>query len=193
MIPLSATVNSRWAEALFVAGQADEAQRVVDNLLELWPDKGHLREILVRSAFWTGRYDDALKLLDDRSTPVSGAERTALALALKALKSGGSKANAVEALTAVAESKSANRQLLTTALAALGAQQEALSVAAADIQRDGPRALAVLFEPPFAEARRTPQFAQLAQRVGLVDYWRQSRHLPDFCEERSPPALCARL
>lgn len=194
MIPLSADVNSTWAEALFVAGQADQAKNVVEKLLELWPDNSDLREVLVRSAFWTGRYDDALKLLDDPKTPVSEAERQALRVAVQGLRSGsgGSKVTAVQALTGGAAG-STNEPLRITALAALGAQKEALALAASAIQRDGPRALPVLFEPPLAAARRTPQFAQIAQRFGLIDYWRQSRHLPDFCGEQSPPALCARL
>lgn len=194
MIPLSADVNSEWAGALFVAGQAGEAQQVVDKLLEHWPDNADLREILVRSAFWTGRYDDALKLLDDPKTSVSQAELQALRMAVQGLRSGsdGSKASAVQALTA-ASAGSSNERLLITALAALGAQKEALALAASAIQRDGPRALPVLFEPPMAAARRTPQFAQIAQRFRLIDYWRQSRHLPDFCRQQSRPELCARL
>lgn len=194
MIPLSASVNSTWAEALFVAGQEEEARQVVANLLELWPDNAYLREVLVRSAFWTGRYDEALKVLEDPKTPVSQAEREALRMALQALRSGSgaAKADAVEALTGVAAGSS-KEPLLITAVAALGAQQEALSLAAASIQRDGPRALPVLFEPPLAAARRTPQFAQLVQRLGLTDYWRETRHMADFCQEEVPPALCARL
>ena len=194
MIPLSASVNSTWAEAMFVAGQPDQAKEVVDKLLELWPDNPDLREILVRSAFWTGRYDDALKLLNDPKTPVSQAERQALVLAVQGLRGGsaGPKAKAVQALTGIAAG-SANEPLLITALAALGAQKEALELVVASVQRDGPGGLPVLFEPPLAPTRRTPQFAQLAQRFGLIDYWRQTRHQPDFCKEQAPPALCGRL
>lgn len=195
MIPLSADVNANWAEALFVVGRVGEAREAVNKALELWPDHSGIRELLVRSAFWTGRYDEALKLLADPKTPVSERERQAIGNGLQALKSGrvASKQGAVQALQKLAQEGSKQGPLLIALIAALDAGQEALSLAAARIQRDGPSALPVLFQPPLASARSSPQFAQLAERFGLVSYWRQSGHLPDFCKERAPPQLCARL
>lgn len=195
MIPLGADVNANWAEALFVAGRADEARQVVAEVHQLWPDYAYLRGILMRDALRTGRYDEASKLLDDPKTPVSEPERDALGTAVQALRSGSaaSKASAAKTLQERARNGSANGPLLITALAALGADQQALSLAAARVQRDGRPALPLLFEPALAGARRSSQFAAIAERFGLVSYWRQSRHRPDFCKERSPPALCARL
>jgi hypothetical protein len=43
----------------------------------------------------------------------------------------------------------------------------------------------------FAEARKTAKFAALAQRMGLIDYWKI--HRPDFCGEPNPAALCGSL
>ena len=195
MIPLSADVNANWAEALFVLGRTGEAREAANSALELWPDHSGIRELLVRSAIWTGRYDEALKLLADPKTPISEPERLALGIGLKALKSGGtaSKQGAIQALQKLAVEGSTQGPLVIALLAALGAEQQALTLAAVHIQRDGPSALSVLFQPPLAAARTTPQFTQLAERFGLVSYWRQSGHLPDFCKERSPSQLCARL
>lgn len=195
MIPLSADVNSGWADALFVAGRADEAREVVAKLLELWPENSDLREILVRSALWTGTYGDAEKLLGDPRTPVSGKERSALRKAFQALRSGSAeaKAGAVAALIQLDGEGQQASPLVVTALAALGAGDQALALTARRIESDGPRALAVLFEPPLEQARHSPMFAQIAQKFGLVDYWRQSKQKPDFCEAARPPQLCARL
>ncbi|HEV2078980.1 MAG TPA: TIR domain-containing protein [Allosphingosinicella sp.] len=195
MIPLSASVNSGWAEALFVAGRPDEARRVVDDVLKFWPENAHLREMLVRTAFWTGKYDEALALLSDPRTPVTQREREALRSAFLALKSGSpaARSSASKGLQDVSEQASINAPLVITALAALGADQEALSVAARRIQVDGPPSLRVLFEPALADARRLPQFERLADRFGLLSYWRQNGHVPDFCSEPSPPSVCGRL
>ena len=195
MIPLSADVIANVAESLFVGGRADEARQNATEALKAWPNYSFMRRVLVRSAFWTGRHDEALKLLADPSTELSQEQRSALAAALRALQSGNAaaKTNARESLMQLAGDRSADGALLITALAALGANDEALAVAAGRVERDGPRALPVLFEPALATARRSPKFAQIAQRFGLANYWRESRHLPDFCKEASPPALCASL
>lgn len=194
MIPLSADVNAGWADALFVAGRADEAQRAVDTLLELWPDNADLRESLIRSAFWTRRYDEALRLLDDPMTAVTSSEREALRLAFRALKGGGAAARTAAARALVEAAKSGEGgSLPIVALGALGANPEALALAAAQIRRDGPRGLPVLFQPPLARARHLPQFADLARRHGLVSYWKSSGKRPDLCKEKGAPALCGKL
>ncbi|MGN6850321.1 MAG: TIR domain-containing protein [Sphingomicrobium sp.] len=40
---------------------------------------------------------------------------------------------------------------------------------------------AVLFRPDFAGVRADPRFMQIAARLGLVRYWRQTGYWPDFC------------
>jgi tetratricopeptide (TPR) repeat protein len=41
----------------------------------------------------------------------------------------------------------------------------------------------ILFRPYFTDVRRDPRFMLVAKRIGLVDYWRQSGHWPDYCNE----------
>ena len=41
----------------------------------------------------------------------------------------------------------------------------------------------VFFRPEFKEERADPRFLLIAQRAGLLDYWRQSGEWPDFCFE----------
>lgn len=43
------------------------------------------------------------------------------------------------------------------------------------VQRDA------LFRPDFAAVRADPRFMQIAARLGLVRYWRQTGYWPDFC------------
>jgi hypothetical protein len=38
-----------------------------------------------------------------------------------------------------------------------------------------------LFRPDFAAVRADPRFMQVAARLGLVRYWRQTGYWPDFC------------
>jgi hypothetical protein len=46
--------------------------------------------------------------------------------------------------------------------------------------------LGVLSTPALASLRRDPRFIQIAQRVGLIRYWREG-HLPDFCTQNHEP------
>lgn len=41
-----------------------------------------------------------------------------------------------------------------------------------------------LFRPDFASVRADPRFMQIAARLGLVRYWRESGYWPDFCVKR---------
>jgi hypothetical protein len=48
----------------------------------------------------------------------------------------------------------------------------------------------VLFGPQARDVRRDPRFMPLAQRLGLVDYWRATDRWPDFCSESGLPYDC---
>lgn len=48
----------------------------------------------------------------------------------------------------------------------------------------------ILFRPWLANVRRDPRFIRLAERLGLVDYWRRSGHWPDFCMDPDLPYDC---
>lgn len=51
--------------------------------------------------------------------------------------------------------------------------------------------LSILSMPSAAALRRDPRFLAVAQRVGILPYWRSGR-LPDFCRQRPEP-VCAQL
>ncbi|MEO0550416.1 MAG: winged helix-turn-helix domain-containing protein [Pseudomonadota bacterium] len=49
---------------------------------------------------------------------------------------------------------------------------------------------AVLFEPDMAPIRADARFMPFAARLGLVQYWQQSGHWPDFCETETISYNC---
>jgi hypothetical protein len=49
----------------------------------------------------------------------------------------------------------------------------------------------LITSPAAAAMRRDPRYAQLAQRTGLLAYWRSGR-LPDFCRKQPEP-ICLQL
>ena len=195
MVPFSADVNASFAESLFTAGREAEARAVVGTVMELWPNNAVLHRLIVRSALWTKRYDEALETLADSRAAFSDKERQYYSAALRALQSGSAaaKASAIKELQILDGDAKPDRPLLIASLAALGAEREALALASRSLGAGGLPDQFVLFEPPLAAARRTPEFAALVERLGLVRYWRQSKKLPDFCRERNAPPLCRRL
>ena len=194
MVPTSVSVNASLAEGLFALGRVDEAAKLSGPVLEIWPTDRQMHDMLVRTAFWTRRLDPALNSLANPATHFTSEERDAYAAALRAVGGGqGPRRAAAARLVQLAGQPAARRALLVTALAALGAEREAMAVASQLMGAAGSPEQFVLFEPPLAQARRSAEFAALAQRIGLVRYWRESGKPPEFCSAANPPALCGRL
>jgi hypothetical protein len=192
MMPLAPMSNVRLAQALYVVGRSSEADEVVAGMLEAWPDAEIVRALQVRSAFWTGRYEDARRLLQGTALHLPDTERAALLDAFAALrsKSPSEMRSAAAKLEALAADTRTNDRLVVSALAALGADAAALAAANALIQARGPGLADVLFEPNMAKLAATPQFVAIAQRVGLANYWRSTRRLPDLCARSSGVPFC---
>ena len=48
----------------------------------------------------------------------------------------------------------------------------------------------IMFRPAFAAFRRDPRFMTVANRIGLVAYWRSSGKWPDYCNNPDLPYDC---
>ncbi len=47
-----------------------------------------------------------------------------------------------------------------------------------------------LFQPPTTAMRRDPRFIGLANRLGLLAYWRSTGKWPEFCRDPALPYDC---
>ena len=90
------------------------------------------------------------------------------------------KFRAVKALLALPKDK--QRDMAAIMLGALGANREALAIAR---------------ERPWLFWRRSmrgvlydPGFAAVANRLGLMTYWKRSHTKPDVCLTKNPPPFC---
>lgn len=193
MRPLAPFSNLRFAEALYVVGRTDEADRVLGETLELWPQATSLRLLKIKSALWTRRYDEAIELLRSPDLPLTSTQRSTLATAFAALKSqdAGFRQRAVSELEQLSSDTRRNDQLVVAALAALGARDAALNAASNLLRSRGLLYAEVLFEPNLASASNELSYAQLVHRLGLARYWRTARIEPDICRGPSKPRFCA--
>jgi tetratricopeptide (TPR) repeat protein len=192
MRPLAPFSNLRFAQALYMVGRNDEADRVLGNSVKLWPDATSLRLLKMKSALWTGRHDEAIGLLKDSNLPLTSTQRAVLTAAFKALKSGNSaeKASAVADLKGFALDARYNDRMVVGTLAALGARDAALDAAANLVRTRGRLDAEVLFEPHLAAASNSPGYSEMVQRLGLAHYWRAVSSPPDICRESAKPSFC---
>lgn len=192
MRPLAPFSNLRFAHALYMVGRNDEADRVLGDTLKLWPDATSLRLLKIKSALWTGRYDEAIDLLKDSDLPLTSTQRATLAAAFSALKtrSPPQQAAAVAGLESFALDARYNDRLVVGMLAALGAREAALQAAANLMRTRGRLDAEVLFEPHLAATRNALGYAELVRGLGLADYWRAARSAPDICRGSARPRFC---
>ena len=193
MRPLAPFSNLRFAQALYMVGRNEEADKVLQSALDLWPDATSLRLLKIKSALWTKRYDEAAKELTAPDLPLTSRQRRTLAVAFAALKSNdaGLRATSAAELMQFASDRRYNDKIVVGTLAALGDRGAALQAAENLVRARGLLEAEVLFEPNLAAARADPDYASLVRRLGLVSYWRSASNPPDICRESVKPQFCS--
>jgi hypothetical protein len=96
---------------------------------------------------------------------------------------------------AIADARTAYRQQaniypLVQALATFDRTDELAGVLLSSDPRAAPGLILVFFRPPLTRLRRDQRFMSIAERYGLIDYWRDSGKWPDFCFEPRQPYDC---
>jgi hypothetical protein len=81
--------------------------------------------------------------------------------------------------------KDQQSETVATMLAALGANAEALQVAS---ERPW-----LFWHRSMRGVLNDPAFPAVAQRLGLMTYWKTSRTKPDICLTKSEPAFCGMI
>jgi tetratricopeptide (TPR) repeat protein len=193
MRPLAPFSNLRFAQALYMIGRTDEADRVLTRTLELWPNATSLRLLKIKSALWTDRYDEAIALLRAPDLPLTSTQRDTLAGAFEALKSqnGALREKSIAGLERFAMDARYNDRLVVGTLAALGAPEAAIKAATNLLRTRGLFEAEILFEPNLAAASQEPAYAELVRKLGLTTYWREAQNSPDICREARKPPFCS--
>jgi hypothetical protein len=193
MRPLAPFSNLRFAQALYMIGRNDEADKLLKSTIALWPDATSLKLLEMKSALWTRRYDEAIAILRTPDLPLTSTQRQTLAAAFDALKSGRPelREKSVAELARFAADPRYNDKLVVGLLAALGAREAAIGAAAGLVRNRGLLDAEVLFEPNLAAARSEARYADLVRRLGLLAYWRSARHAPDICRDSGRPGFCS--
>jgi tetratricopeptide (TPR) repeat protein len=178
------------AEALVDVGEMDEARQHFDVGIGLSSDPTIGRQIALWYAPFTGDYQSALEAARDPNISLPASLEQAMVASYEALMSKDSAARSKALALLVAIPDQTGYEFVIPLLGALGANLEATRrvEAAAAIRKPGARSF--LFVPSMAGALRDPSFPAVAQRLGLMKYWRASRTRPDVCATKGPPPFC---
>lgn len=198
---------SKMAQAIIMfeaAGDAAQARTLYQRAARLWPNTHFLFKLRVQGIVQRGDFR-ALEHLPDEVGAANLPSYYGSVLELARAVTGRS----VERAKAACPRDSADQliAMCMTAFAQLGDLDDAFAYADEVYPRRLGRNVAedekLWFADPFvlttaflvgrgaAPMRRDPRYLALAQRVGLLDYWR-TRALPDFCTE-GHEAICARI
>jgi tetratricopeptide (TPR) repeat protein len=173
------------AEALVAAGRGEDAKTHFDAAIDLNTASNFRQWLTVSEGAESGDYAAAITAVRDPQLHFPEETRAALLSGFQALGSGDarSKAKAIGALVALP--KDQQRDSVATMLGALGANHEALAIAS---------------ERPWLFWLRTmrgvlddPDFPAVANRLGLIRYWKASRTRPDVCVRNNAPPFCGTI
>jgi DNA-binding winged helix-turn-helix (wHTH) protein/TolB-like protein len=202
--PYKPAKMARMIEMLELSGDSDGAEQVYREARRLWPDSGSMRASRLVGMAERGNYAGLAAFVDPAADAhmLDIAPFSALLIAERKHDLAGAR-RACES----DDPKWFTEAVCMTILAELGDRDRSFAIAAAfypqwhappgeDADRfwiDHPdSANPALLNGPAAKAMRTdPRFLDLAQKLGLLTYWRSGR-LPDFCTKAHEP-VCAQI
>jgi tetratricopeptide (TPR) repeat protein len=173
------------ADALVAAGKAEESKTYFDAAIALAPNAEFAAGLAASKAAETGD----INALADPNSPMFPEKRAALLKGYRAVPStdASAKAEAVRSLLALpsVEQDAAVAKLL----ADLGANRDALRIAASLSGRYFPGP-SIFWDPRMRSALNDAEFPALATELGLMNYWKATKTRPDVCKGADPPPFC---
>ena len=174
-------------------GRTGEAYALLDRLESLSPRPGAKAASVISSSPWTKDYGGALRELATAPPLRPEAMSAAIKAALDALatNNAAAKVRAAETLATTFKTCGCGESFEIRLLAALGDDRDALTMLSLFNETQPHQAASTIaWDPALAGTRRLPGFVGLADRAGLMKYWRASGHPPDFCKAADAPAVC---
>jgi tetratricopeptide (TPR) repeat protein len=180
---------------LWAAGRLQDADRALQEAVERWPENPQVWRTRLAYLLYSGQPSAALRLLEDEAARPAGISDKLVAAARAtgaALTRQTPPAEATGANLAYLEEHPRSTPQVAQAFAAMGQGGRAMELLngyyfgegswakLAPEGGDAERVTAPLFMPPMRSLWRSADFAHLLDRIGLQEYWRQSRTIPDF-------------
>jgi tetratricopeptide (TPR) repeat protein len=190
MLALDPDTQFVLADSLNVVGKREESKRHFDAYLDLNADRVLAQDgVALTQATVTGDYPAAMRALANPRLQMPAEQKSALLAAFRAMDSGDAvaKAEAAKALSSLSDDP--KYHVVVRTLAALGASHEALGLFIRG-QNSRYNWASLLWYPSMRGVLNEASFPALAERVGLMRYWRTTHTRPDVCTEKVAPSFC---
>jgi DNA-binding winged helix-turn-helix (wHTH) protein/tetratricopeptide (TPR) repeat protein len=175
-------------------GNLPAARGALQKAVQRWPNHPSVKAARLYIAGFYEPPADALAIINATQAQTStDDEQTAVWQSFVEARAARSKqvtAATAQRIREAADQGKLTRENQILMLAALGETQQAIEAAnlALNHQQLQPR---FLFTPVMRSARQYPGFVGLADRMGLITYWRETGNLPDFCTDRATQNECS--
>lgn len=173
------------ADALVASGKPDKAKPFYDAAIQLAPNSGFAARIALYKSTATG---DINALLDPKVS-LAPEMRTALLAGYRAVKSGDAAAKEKAAQDLLGLRQDQQDVAVAWLLADLGATHDAFRIASrwANLEFIGP---SIFWHPSMRATLSDPGFPLVANQLGLMKYWKESKTKPDACNQNTSPPFC---
>jgi DNA-binding winged helix-turn-helix (wHTH) protein/TolB-like protein/tetratricopeptide (TPR) repeat protein len=175
-------------------GNLDASRSWLDRAVRRWPNHSAVRAMRLEMAGFYELPSDGLAILDAIAarTPADKAQTEVwrVFIEAKAARSPQAISAATRTIMGAGADGKITRETEVMMLAGLGQTERAIAAAnrALDRQQLDPR---FLFTPVMRDVRRSPGFVNLAARMGLIKYWRETGKRPDFCTGSTAASACS--
>jgi DNA-binding winged helix-turn-helix (wHTH) protein/tetratricopeptide (TPR) repeat protein len=174
-------------------GNLTAARALIQRGIRLWPNHSGIR---ARTQFIAGFYEqpsDSLRILDSLDALASPHESNAIWRSFVEAKAVHSERETVGTIRKIREAAGQGKvspEVEIMMLADLGATKQAMETTNSALDHQQLEAW-FLFTPITRNLRQDPGFVGLADRMGLIKYWRETRKLPDFCTSDTSRGECS--
>lgn len=190
ILPLFSYSHLELGNILTALGQRQAAKPHIDSAIELENDSEFAARVALTDAVLGRDFAKAQKLISDPNFPAPPERKAAFKAAFDAILSGepSAKSRAISELTARPAPEWG--RVAASVLGELGANTEALATVETAAKARVIGARDWLYWPSMAGARSDRAFPGVAERLGLIRYWRTTKKRPDFCLAKNPPLVC---
>ena len=185
---------SRLALVYANLGNMPAAEEALQKAVQRWPNHTFVRNARRSIAGFYGQPSDALSTIEqlDAGAPTDQGENAVWRMYIHARSttSGQERAAAVRGIRGAADQGKISRENEIMMLAGLGETRLAMEAtnSALDHRELDPR---FMFAPVTRNMRQDPGFVRLADRMGLIAYWRETDKKPDFCTNPASRGECS--